>query len=445
MIAAPPLRSPRPLPGPVTTGEILWLALPAAASALLNNAFRVIDQIAAGSISTEAQAAIGSCTFVLIAAYAVHLLVAAGVGPLAARAEGARDGDLAARVVGVALVGSVATWAIVAVIAGFGAPTIAAFLGLQGESAAAAAAFLRTIGVLGLPLAIAPALDAIFVARGRTGLMMGLQVSAAVGNVLLNHLFIERMGMGVEGAALATVLARIPATAIGLVYVLNPHGARLVRDDTARRILAVGVPVFVNTLAYAAVYFLLLRTAISPLGAHVNAAVGIGFSALEGITYPCFSGLSLAVSSVVGRRLGAGQIEEARRAARLALPMTTGLGVVAGAIFWFGAVPICAPFTDDAAVLEVAVGYARALAWSQPFVAWEALAEGVLLGAGASRPVFWLSAPFNALRVPLAWGLAIGLGWGPAGVWWAINLTSVFKAGLKGLAAAKGDWSRMRI
>ena len=88
---------------------------------------------------------------------------------------------------------------------------------------------------------------------------------------------------------------------------------------------------------------------------------------------------------------------------------------------------------------------ARALAWSQPLVAWEALAEGVLLGAGASRPVFWLSAPLNALRIPLAWALSAPLGWGAVGVWWAINVTSLGKAALKGWCAARGSWAATRI
>jgi MATE family multidrug resistance protein len=34
----------------------------------------------------------------------------------------------------------------------------------------------------------------------------------------------------------------------------------------------------------------------------------------------------------------------------------------------------------------------------------------------------------NLLRVPLAWFLAIHQGLGPAGVWWAINLTTYAKA-----------------
>lgn len=430
---------------PVSTRIILALAFPAAASALLNNAFRVIDQVAAGGISTAAQAAIGSCTFVFIAAYGVHMLVAAGAGALAARAEGARDPALAREVLGAALIGSLGTWAICAIFLGLGAYPLASFLGLRGEALDSAAVFMQVIGVAGLPLALSPTFDALFVARGQTARMMALQVTAAVLNGLLNPIFIHDLGLGVAGAAWATVVARIPAVTVAAIWLFRPHGATLPSRNLYLRMGRIGWPIMVNTLVYSGVYFLLLRTTVAPLGEVTLAALGIGFSALEGITYPLFLGLSLAVSSLVGRHLGAGNPAEAARALRIAFPLTTGLGIASGLIFWFAPVFICRPFTQDPAVLAAAVSYSRALAWSQPSVAWEALAEGVLMGAGASRPVFWLSAPINALRIPLGYLLAFPLGFGADGVWWALNVTSFLKSGLKGWVAARGNWAQLRI
>jgi MATE family multidrug resistance protein len=433
---------------PVTRRELIRIAAPAAASAVLNNAFRVIDQYAAGSLGTSAQAAIGSCTFVLIGAYAIYSLVAAGAGPLAARATGAGDHALRRRVFGGSLTASALLGVGIAVVGGLGAPAMAHGLGLSGDAAADATIFLRTLAIGGLPLALSPLLDAFFVAIGRTGTMMGLQVAAAVLNAVLNPLFIHTFGFGVAGTAIATCLAR--AVTVGLAVVVlwrefRPTAGDFRPDGTLLRIMRVGAPVTVNVLAYSGVYAALLRTTISPLGPTVNAALGIGFSALEGLTYPMFLGISLGVASLVGRQLGAGHPEQAERAARLGFPMATALGLVAAAFFRFGAVALCTPFTTDPAVLAAAVTYAQTLAWSQIFVSWEALAEGVLAGAGDTRTIFWLSAPVNAVRIPLGWALAFPFGWGAAGVWWAINVTSVAKALGKGVAAARGRWTRLEI
>jgi MATE family multidrug resistance protein len=119
--------------------------------------------------------------------------------------------------------------------------------------------------------------------------------------------------------------------------------------------------------------------------------------------------------------------------------------LLAALAFWFGAVPLCGLFTADPAVLEEAVLYARVLAFSQLFVAWEALAEGVLEGAGDTQAVFWLSSPVNLLRVPLAWAVAGPLGLGAAGIWWVINLTTIVKALLKGARVARGRWVEVDV
>ncbi len=115
--------------------------------------------------------------------------------------------------------------------------------------------------------------------------------------------------------------------------------------------------------------------------------------------------------------------------------------MIASVVFFFGGSTLTACFTPDPAVHQAATKYAVILAASQLFVAWEALAEGVLAGAGDTRTVFRYSAPFNLLRIPLAWLLAFPLGFGAAGVWWAINLTTYAKALLKGWAAWRGHWT----
>lgn len=426
---------------------MVGLAIPAAASALLNNAFRVIDQQAAGSIGTSAQAAIGSCTFVLIGAYAVHDLAAAGASPLLGRATGAENPEERRRVFGSALLLAGLAGLLLSAFVVPAAPLLAQLLGLTGPTAADATTFLRTLAIFALPTCLFPLVDATFVSMGRTRTMMVLQFAAAILNAALNPLLIHQFGLGVAGAALATAAARTFCVSIGLYVLAREIGLK--RSDLqlteARRIIRIGSPVSLNILFYAMVYWALLHVAISPLGPSVNAALGIGFSALEGVSYPCFLGLSLAVSSIVSRRLGAREPEQAVRAGTLALPVTTVLGLLVGMVFYFGAAPLCGFFTKDPAVLTVAIGYAQTLAISQVCVAWEALAEGILLGSGDTRTVFRWSVPINLLRVPLAWLFAFPLGMGAPGVWWAINLTSLTKALGKGAAALRGDWQRIRL
>ena len=90
--------------------------------------------------------------------------------------------------------------------------------------------------------------------------------------------------------------------------------------------------------------------------------------------------------------------------------------------------------------LEQVVLYAHILAFSQVFVAMEAMAEGVLSGAGDNKRLFWLSAPFNIARIPLAYFFCFTLAGHAAGIWWAINITTYIKCALKWQAVYKGKW-----
>jgi MATE family multidrug resistance protein len=316
-------------------------------------------------------------------------------------------------------------------------------LGLSGETGIECERYLRALSWTLLPLVLTPLLDQAFLGMGNARTPMLLHGLSLLLNVVLTPILIHVAGLGVVGAAVASNLSRGVATAIGLWQLQALTGfsaAELRLGGQIVRILRIGIPMATGTALFALVYWGMLKTSISPLGAHTNAALGIGFSALEGFTWPLFHGVSLATASLVGRCLGAGRPDLARNVLRSALPVSTVLGAVASAAFYLAASPLTGLFTDDPRVHRAAVEYATVLAASQLFVAWEALSEGVLVGAGDTRTVFWFSAPLNILRIPLAWWLAFPLGLGAAGVWWAINLTTYGKALLKGWAAWRGRW-----
>lgn len=440
---------------PLPPSELLRLAVPSVGMTVLTFGFRSVDQFWVSGLSVEAQAAVGASVFVVIAAFALFEVAALGAAPLVARATGAGLPVRRAEVLGEALSLGALIGAGVSALGVIAAPAVAALLGLQGAVATEFNAYLQALALTALPLALTPLVDAVFLATGNARTPMALQGLSLGLNVALTPLLVfdsawglPGLGLGIAGAALASNLSRAVTTGLGLALLVQELGLRPVQlglGATAGQVARLGAPMAAGTMLYAGVYWAMLRTSISPLGPAVNAALGIGFSALEGVTWPTYHGLALAVSSVVGRALGAGQPERAWAAIRLALPWSTGMGLAAGAAFFWGGEVLTSWFSADAQVHAEATRYARILAWSQPFVALEALAEGVLAGAGATRTVAALSIPFNLLRVPLAWAAAFPLGLGAAGVWWTINLTSLLKALSKGLVTARGSWARREL
>ncbi len=428
--------------------ELLHLAVPAAVFAVLTNAFRSVDQYWIRGVSTEAQAALGTSTFVVILFYASFQLAAAGASPIVARLTGAGDQEGRRAVLGAAMGLALAAAAVIALVGGLGAEAISALLGLSGATAEAHATYLRTLALTLAPLALTPVVDQAFIAMGSARLPMVLHAVSLALNLVLTPVLIYRLDLGVAGAALASNLSRAATTLPGLWALARRTGLRpadLVDAPPWGRVARIGLPAALGVAAYTLVYWGMLATSISPLGPTVNAALGIGFSALEGFTWPAFHGLGLAVASLVGRSLGAGRPDRAWRVALLGLGPALALGTAALLAFLLLGDPLTGFFAADEAVHRAAATYAAILALSQPAVALETLAEGVLNGAGDTRTVFWLSVPFNALRIPLAWALAIAAGWGAPGAWWAINLTTYAKCAAKVAAVLRGRWTEVAV
>ncbi len=435
-------------PFQLTRREVLRFAIPSTLFSVLRHGYRAVDQYWIQHVSTEAQAAIGSSTFVLILFSGFFVMVSAGAGPLIARATGSGDHELRRNVLGASLCGVLVLTACTMLLGTVFAADIASMLGLSGETHRECVRYLSTIALTSFPLVLIPLVDQGFIAMGSARSPMVLHAFMLGCNIIFTPLMIHNFGLGVVGAALASNLSYFIGGSIGIVVLWGRTGAsrkhlRLGGDFS--RILKIGFPISMGTISYALVYWGLLYTSISPLGPHVNAALGIGFSVLEGFTWPCYHGIEMAVASFVGRMLGAGRPEQAWRSIRLTLPLSLGLGFSASLAFYFGASVLTGLFTEDPKVHDAAILYAQILAFSQICVAVDALCEGVLAGAGDTRTVFWLTTPFTVLRVPLAYWAAIYMGYGAAGVWWVINITSLAKATATSLGCLRGKWAQRVI
>jgi len=430
--------------------SVLRLAWPSVLSFVLNNGYRINDQYWVQGLGPDAHAAIAASTFVLILNFAVIFVAVGGCMPLVARAAGAADRAERDHVVRHGLV----LGAVIAVLLGgvgwLVSPHLAQPLGAQGAVVPLVGEYLRAM-YLGIPaLVLAPLLDGVFLGLGNTRLPMLLQGGAVLVNLGLNPLLIYGVGgwegMGIGGAAVATCLSRAAAAGAGLVFLRRLYGIRLgapfeLDRERLASILRLGAPSALSIAVYAGVYVLLFGLVIGQLGRDVVAGFGIGFNAFESISYPFFLGIALAGSSLVGRNLGAGRPDEAWRAVRHVRLLGRIVGLAFALAFWFGGSLVAPLFSDDPGVLDEVVLYVVILGWSQLLVSEETVNEKVLYGAGHPRSIFWISSLGNLLRIPLAWWLALELGWGAAGVWWAINLTTFLKGGLFYAQVQRGRWT----
>ncbi|MGA0290046.1 MAG: MATE family efflux transporter, partial [Pseudohongiellaceae bacterium] len=157
-------------------------------------------------------------------------------------------------------------------------------------------------------------------------------------------------------------------------------------------------------------------------------------------------GLSNAAATLVGQNLGAGLLDRAEITTwRIAQYNASYMAVAAIAMLVFDE-QIARLFTRESEVLFHAVNCLQIFAYG--YVGW-GFGMAVIQafnGAGDTiTPTFINVLCFWIIQVPLAYGLALPLGWGPTGVFWAVFVADNLTCVLGVLAFRRGRWKTLVV
>jgi Na+-driven multidrug efflux pump len=156
--------------------------------------------------------------------------------------------------------------------------------------------------------------------------------------------------------------------------------------------------------------------------------------------------LSLAVSSIVGQNLGAKREDRAIKAGWNVTWCGVIMMVIMGGIMYFGADLIASTMTHDPTTIKFTTSYLRINAFCEPFLAVAMVLMGAMQGAGDTRMNMWISLFCNwAIRLPIAWYLAITVGMQTNGVWYAMVSSVLMCALLCTLRYQSGRWLKAKV
>ncbi|MBT3339528.1 MAG: MATE family efflux transporter [Planctomycetes bacterium] len=415
---------------------------------LLHAAYRVNDQFWIQDLGAPAQAAMGVTAFYLILNFGFINVVSAGALARIARFTG--SGEVAKRDITFRTTMWVGLgWFLtVGALGWMASPWLVAAAGSQGEVATFANDYLSTIYLV-LPLiALKPVVDVVFLGLGNTFLPMILAACAVGINFALNPILIYGWGpipaLGIAGAAWATGFSKGLSGGVGLwllwrKWKMSPSRLGVGLHET-KRIAAIGAPVGLFAGSYAIIFLILLKTSIEPLGQSVQAGLGVAFNGVESLAYCGLMGPATAASSMVGRALGAKQWHYARQAMRACWAMSALVAGVFTILFLTSSEWLSSLYTNDPAVQQEAARYLWIVAFGQVITATDAVMQQAMTGAGRTLKMSLLNTAGFAIRIPLAWALSGPLGWGAAGIWWALNIANTAK-----LAAMVALFRKMQI
>jgi putative MATE family efflux protein len=291
------------------------------------------------------------------------------------------------------------------------------------------------------------AIEATFRASGDTRTPMWLLAGSVLLSLVLDPLLIAGVGpfprLGVEGAALASVMVRGGGFVIGVAIAFRRGLIRLDLPDwrAVPGMLRVGAPLSLAGVLLSIIYMWLTRFT-ARFGTPALAALGVGHK-VEGIGFIAISGFALSAAALVGQNLGAGREDRARAAVRLTILYCLCVTVPAALAFVTVPEHLVGLFTTDPGVIEDGSLYLRIIAFAQIGQTFEIVLEGALAGAGYTFWPMLVGTVFTALRVPLAawWSGPLGL----FGIWLALSLTAI----LRGVANTgfwlAGVWRRQTV
>ena len=341
------------------------------------------------------------------------------------------------------------------------APWILSSSGATKNISALSIAYFQILAVGAGGTVIGNAMSSFYTGRGLTRVVMIVQGLATLVNVVLDYLLVfGKWGlpeMGIAGAAWATVLSQwFVVAALWLLMHQPDERSEFGLDDGNRfdvslfwRLLRFGAPGGLPMLVEAA-SFSLLTVFVSQIGKVEAAATSLAFN-VNAIAFIPVYGVSIAVSTLVGQKLGEGRAELAARATwtslALALAYTGFFAILYFSVpdFFLLAHGSFANPAEFAAVRLTAVVLLRFVAAYCLFDAVQIIFVGALKGAGDTRFVLGATSAISAASVTIGRMGQVQLGWGLYGWWWVLSAWLLALSIAYLIRFLGGRWRSMRV
>jgi multidrug resistance protein, MATE family len=335
------------------------------------------------------------------------------------------------------------------------------FIGHSSRVQAYEVSYFKVMSFCVMPVLLSTAFSCFYSGRGRTDVVMWINVSVCGINILFDYLLIfGHWGfpkLGVTGAALATVIAMYSAVLVYAVMffrkkydeMFHTRRGRRPQADLMGRLLRFGMPNGVNFMLDM-INFTAFLAIIGRYDELVQAAVSMVFS-VNMIAFMPVVGIGMAVSIVVGKYLGMDRPANAVKSAWIALAIGVLFMTFISLIYVFFGKLLLRPFIDSAPGENAG----KLMSISQKmlyFVAIYSIADAVVIvlssvlkGAGDTRFVMNVSFACGLLLMVVPTWLSVRLGLSYYVPWIMITafvfaLTIFFSLRFKG-----GKWKDMRV
>lgn len=408
--------------------KLFLVALPLIGTQIIQMAYNLTDMFWLGRLSSDSVAASGTVGLYLWLAMAFMLLgrmgAEIGVSQSIGRGEKATALAFAQNSMSTGVVLGIA----LAVIYVSARGPLVAFFGIKELNVAQDARDYLAIVGFGLPFAFLTAsVSGIFNGAGNSRISLLINGAGLALNMTLDPLLIFAAGLGLKGAAFATVFAQAATACISFATLVKHRNRPFEKirlfarpDKTVlKQIFKWVTPISAESFLFSFLTMLAVAL-VASYGADAIAASRVS-SQIESLTWLIASGFASALTAFVGQNFGAGKWSRIHRGIRISSGMMVAWGVVVSSVLFFAGGALFRIFIpDNPSVVDIGTEYLRILAVVQIPGCLEGVAAGAFRGRGKTIPPSVASVSSNALRVVLAYILSRLTPLGLTGIWIAL-------------------------
>lgn len=416
--------------GPIAS-TLMKLTLPIIATNFISTTYGLVDMFWVGKLGSGSVAAIGTAIFFMNLALALFTMVSIGTGVKLAHSIGAEREDQTKVYIHNGLLMSFLLGFIYILFILLAKNHLIGFFELGNKEIEKMASQFLAISIIGTFFSFFNILlSTVFTSMGNSGKPFRVQTVGFLVNLFLDPLLIFGIGnfkgLGVSGAAIATLLANVIVTCLFIVHMKNlPLFSKPFTFNVKqiKEVLQMGIPITVQRVTFTVISIIIAKIIVH-WGPNAIAVQRVGIQ-IESISYMTIGGLQGAIVAFIGQNFGGHKHDRIVKGYKNALFITSIFGILISFIFILFPRPIFSLFLSDETSLYLGIDYMRIIGYSQSFMCLELMTVGAFNGIGKTYipPIF--SIILTALRIPMA--IVLSGPFGLNGVWMSIALSSVLK------------------
>lgn len=436
----------------------LNMAIPAIIESFFVAFAGLVDSFMVSSLGSDAVAAVGLTTQPKFLGLAVFLAINVSVSALVARRYGENRRREANAILCSAIILILALAAVLSTVLVIFAPAIMNFCGSTPETHDGAVAYYRIVMGGMVFNCVQMGINSAQRGAGNTKITMITNITSNTVNMIFNYFLIGgNCGfpkMGIEGAAIATVLGTVVACVMSIISLTNkdffvsiPYIIKeRVRPVAAafKNIVRVGYSVFFEQLLMR-IGFMMTALMAADQGNAAMAAHQVGMN-IMGLTFSFGDGLQAAAVALIGKSLGEQDRDGAKRYGRTCQNIGGIISIALAVIYFFGARLLMEMFFKEEKIVSIGIEIMYIIIPIVLFQIRQVIYMGCLRGAGDTLYTAIAAAvSVTLIRTGVSYLFGYTFGMGITGIWLGVLGDQVSRFVFSFIRFKTGKWVEIKI